>query len=430
MSKSERKLRSGTRKDYEKLADVDGDITDSEGFSDETNIADEGKQKQQTAIMDGQILDSEIAIHGNTDDDDGASSQSDELSEPDDDIVRAQEKLLVIKREKKKLAKKAKLDRIARETEEAQKLLEKLKKQKKTKTGKKKKVNVESLREMEDVVVKVDKLMDKELKLGKKKVTYSSSSSSDSGSSSESDSDDSVTDVSSNSEPEKKKKGKKHEAKKNESKESRKRRSGKSKKLTSDVRYPQKWPHSLLSLHFVNKGKKYEDLTISEFCAGYATILERSSKVKMGHRVTHLKELMYLSTKYQWKCVLNFHAACLLEIERGHLQWGDSFQSLQSTTLAGGFLNANRFGNAGSGTGASGRSSGAGGQNSGTGKSEGTVFCRGFQRGVCKHAQDHNGYFNGENRMLKHICAKCWLKSRTIATHPETSDNCPLKDEP
>ena len=153
MSKSDRKLRSGTRKDYEKLADgVDGDISSSEeretGLSDENNIAVGEKQKQQAAIIDGQILDSELARDSDDNNtNDGASS--DELSEPDDDIARAQEKLLSIKKEKKKLAKKAKLERIARETEEAQKSLEKLKKQKtKTKTGKKKNVTVESLREM------------------------------------------------------------------------------------------------------------------------------------------------------------------------------------------------------------------------------------------------------------------------------------------
>ena len=57
-----------------------------------------------------------------------------------------------------------------------------------------------------------------------------------------------------------------------------------------------------------------------------------------NNRIAHFKELMYLSTKYQWKCILNYHAACLLEIERGHFVWGDSFQMLHSTTLAGGFL--------------------------------------------------------------------------------------------
>ena len=429
MSKSDRKLRSGTRKDYGKIACVDGDSSEAEREPDSPNSdgGHRGKQQQQMAIMDGGIINTEFPAYSSSDD--GAASSE---SEPDEEIAQAQEKLKLITKEKKRLMKKKKLERIARETEEAEKSLEKMKKPKQTKKTKRKgkKVTVDSLRDMEDVVVKVDKLMDKEMKLSKnkKKVVYSSSSS-DSDSSTSSDSEDSSnSNPSSDSEPEKKKKGKKHEVEKTEKKE-KKRRSGKSKRLTSDVLYPQKWPQSLLSLHFVNKDKKYEDLTISEFCAGYASILEMTSKSKMGHRIAHLKELMYLSTKYQWKCVLNYHAACLLEIERGNLKWGASFQSLQSTTLAGGFLTtANRFGNGGPGS--NGRGVGAGGQNSGKTEGQGTVFCRGYQRGICKHTQDHNGYFNGENRMLRHICAKCWLKTRATATHPENSDSCPLKDEP
>ena len=384
-----------------------------------------GKQQQQIAIMDGDILNTEFPVYSSSDD--GAAS-----SEPDDEIAQAQEKLKLIRKENKRLMKKKKLEQIARETEEAEKSFEKMKKSKQQQQKRKgKKVTVESLRDMDDVVVKVDKLMDKEMKLGKskKKVVYSSSSDLDSSTSSDSEDDSSSSNPSSDSdsEPENKKKGKKREVEKTKKKE-KKRRSSKSKRLTSDVKYPQKWPQSLLTLHFVNKGKKYEDLTISEFCAGYASILEMTSKSKMGHRIAHLKELMYLSTKYQWKCVLIYHAACLLEIERGNSKWGDSFQSLQSTTLAGGFLNANRSGNGGSGS--TGRTSGAGGQNPGKTEGQGTVFCRGYQRGTCKNSQDHSGYFNGESRTLRHICAKCWLKSRAIATHPETSDNCPLKDEP
>ena len=121
---------------------------------------------------------------------------------------------------------------------------------------------------------------------------------------------------------------------------------------------------------------------------------------------------MYLATKYQWRCVSNYHAACLLEIERGHLKWGDSFQLLQSTTLAGGFLSSNRSSNG-----------------SGPSKEEGVLFCVGYQRGTCQQVSDHQGFFKGETRMLKHICAKCWRKNRKIASHPETSENCPAKDE-
>ena len=170
-----------------------------------------------------------------------------------------------------------------------------------------------------------------------------------------------------------------------------------------------------------SKEKNYEDLTISEFCAGYMTILENESEEKRDYRIAHLKELMYLSTRFHWKCVLDYHGACLLEIERGHLKWGDSFQLLQSTTLAGGFLvNSNSRGGAGG-------SQAQGGQQ-GNRSNEGIIFCKGYQRGTCQQPKDHYGLFYGENRFLKHVCAKCWLKLKVQAAHPESSGDCPLKD--
>ena len=306
---------------------------------------------------------------------------------------------MALKKEQKKLAKKAKLERIARQTKEAEKSLKKLKGGREKSKGQKI-LTAASLRGMDDVVEEVDRLMDKNLKIKKRVADVTDSSSSDSDSSSSSCGSNSSDDM--------------ERAKKKEKKErkvSGKHRSGKSKRLTSYVKYPQEWPHSHLSLHFVNKEKKFEELTLAEFCAGYSSILNTCSKATRAHRTTHLTELMYLATKYQWRCVLNYHAACLLEIERGHLEWGDSFQMLQSTTLAGGFLNGNH----------------GGGSN--TGKKEGTLFCVGYQRGTCQQARDHYGFFEGESRLLKHICAKCWRKSKKLASHPETSELCPSREE-
>ena len=120
---------------------------------------------------------------------------------------------------------------------------------------------------------------------------------------------------------------------------------------------------------------------------------------------------MYLATKYRWDCVLNFHAACLLEIERGHIGWGDSFQSLQITTLAGGFIQT-----------------GAGQQRSAKGHDGPIVFCRNFQRGLCSEDNDHPGELNGTQRLFRHICAKCWLLHRKKASHAENDEECPSKE--
>ena len=193
-------------------------------------------------------------------------------------------------------------------------------------------------------------------------------------------------------------------------------KSGKSKTLTSYVRYPQEWPHSHLSLSFVSRPKQYEELTIAEFSAGFATILEAETNEEIrSYRTKHFKNLMYLATNYHWKNVLNFHAACLLEIERGNLTWRSDFRDLQTTTLAGGFIpnyqNSSKGGNS---------SSSGGNQNS-------ILFCKGYQRGTCQQTKDHYGIFMGNSRYLKHICAKCWLKSKVQAVHPEGSEDCPLE---
>ena len=132
----------------------------------------------------------------------------------------------------------------------------------------------------------------------------------------------------------------------------------------------------------------YEDLSIAEFCAGYSAILEFSSGEEKKHRISHLKELMFLATRFTWKAILNYHGACLMEIERGHLCWGDFFLILQSTTLPGSALLHNNSG--------SGRSTGGFGGAS-TAKND-IIFCNKYQKGICPQPRDHFGYFYGENR--------------------------------
>ena len=145
----------------------------------------------------------------------------------------------------------------------------------------------------------------------------------------------------------------------------------------------------------MNRDKKFEELPIAEFAAGYSAIIEQSSDAKRDHRLAHLRELLYLARKYQWKHVLNYHAACLLEIERGHMRWGDSFQSLQSTTLAGGFLISNNRN--GSGPSTSSNSNAPPSSKSNSEENGHVLFCKAYQRGPCTHTQDHFGMYWGEN---------------------------------
>ena len=71
---------------------------------------------------------------------------------------------------------------------------------------------------------------------------------------------------------------------------------------------------------FVNsKEKNYEDLTISDFCVGYMTIIENEIEKTNVYRTAQIRELIYLSTRFRWKCFLHYHGACHLEIERGDI---------------------------------------------------------------------------------------------------------------
>ena len=400
------------------------------------------------SLRGGKRIDYRKMLSGGNDDDTASNSERDieqhepidsekdhvevssvhEESSPDESEIEAIEKRLSDSRMLKKKLKKLELRRLTEELQKTSKRVDKLKGANKGS----KKVNISTLRGMKDVSEQVDKLMDKKVgnfgiisKRGRPKKKYSrstrksscsSSSSCSSESSTSSSCNDGSTSSSDQSSDEDRKKKKKRNSRRNKKKDKVKkvnRRSGKSKKLTSTVKYPQEWPHTHLSLHFVSKNKGYEDLSIEEFCAGYASILETvKSKKEFKFRLSHLKDLMYLATKYRWDCILNYHAAVLLEIERGNVKWDDSFQMLQSTTLAGGFLQSDE-----SNSTASKKST------------EGPImFCRNFQRGLCQEAHDHWGEFYGEQRYLRHICAKCWLQTRKKSPHSEDSDTCPLKE--
>lgn len=96
-------------------------------------------------------------------------------------------------------------------------------------------------------------------------------------------------------------------------------RSGKASKLTSRVVNPQLWPHSHLNLSYVSKDKKYDDLTLAEFAAGYAAILQKLTlpPQELHACIVHLSSLMYMATQFTWSSVRDLHVAALFEIECG-----------------------------------------------------------------------------------------------------------------
>ena len=189
-------------------------------------------------------------------------------------------------------------------------------------------------------------------------------------------------------------------------------KSGKASKLTSHVVCPQLWPHSHLSLSYISKEKKYDELTLAEFATRYATILQRPNlpPQELHERIVHLSSLMYLATQFTWSSVRDLHAAVLFEIECGQARWGDSFRPLESRILQAP-VKQSRTGPPR------------------TESSAAVFFCRNFQHGVCKSSKDHYGTLRGERKWLQHICPRCWVDTRVVARHTEFLKECPLATE-
>jgi len=166
-----------------------------------------------------------------------------------------------------------------------------------------------------------------------------------------------------------------------------------------------------LSLGFVSKNVTYDELTIEEFVAGYSAILllPQITSHERKHRTEHLGALMYLASIYEWSAVRSFHAAVLLEIERGRLNWGDSFLHLENRTLAGSHKKTKDQKRPAPST------------------STAVLFCREYQKGSCSHSKDHYALLKGEKKWLCHICAGCWVKDKVKRMHSEYSDDCPHK---
>jgi hypothetical protein len=407
----DRTLRSGTRKDYRQMIEGDdflsennGEVSDAYEYEYDSRVSSDNGDSHHKAIKHKSGSDVRSEPEDSLEEDAKECAESDS-----EEVKRVEERLLRLRKEEKELKKKEKLKRLEQETKEVERSLKRLKDGGEARTEK---VNTGTLRKMPEVVDEVDKLMDRKFNLkgvqrksrSSRKVLESDRSSSASDSEETSDSGD-----------ERKKRSKS----KRRSSKSGRHRSGKSKKVTSYVKFPQKWPHSQLGQHLILREKKYDDLTMAEFCVGELSILEGEdcSDRERVKRLSHLKDIMYLGTKYQWKYVLNYHAACLLEVERGVKKWGSKFERLQSTTLAGGLLQQ------GSGSNGGGRFNNGGQQ----GRNEGAVYCKYYQRGTCNQPNDHMGQFNGENRLLKHMCARCYVKNRKVESHPESYDSCPSK---
>ena len=364
---------------------------------------------------------SEESVHFNT----GPGSSKDNEVPPDptdDDLQEIQEKLAAAKKKQEELQQQQqRKSRYTELMEELRQIEASTQQMSETNDGaskasardvsvKKKKASAttKTLKENESVQRNVDKLMGSTVGKNFRSRRSEDSTTEDDSSSSLSSSSSSSETESSDERSSRRKRYKKKKNKRDKSRDSRKKkRSGKDSKSSSKVLFPQEWPHNHIGQHLATKTKRYEQLTMAEFCAGYASIMEEVSDRRiLKYRLRHFKDLMYLASRYSWPSILSFHGACLYEIEHGTKKWGSSFRQLETTTLYA--APPPRKG---------------GGKHGG----EPILFCGAFQKDACTHTKDHEGLLKGETKMLKHICAHCWLTEKKFASHSQSS--CPSKSK-
>ena len=129
---SDRKLRSGTRKDYNKmiesvdealLSSAEEDNDHVEAYACASSTTKQNVNKQHGGEDGGELLNYQLVV-GNPDDTDNEG----EASESDEEIREAELQLQAMRKQQKLLFKQTKRARIAQETEEIRKSLLKIKK--------------------------------------------------------------------------------------------------------------------------------------------------------------------------------------------------------------------------------------------------------------------------------------------------------------
>ena len=197
-------------------------------------------------------------------------------------------------------------------------------------------------------------------------------------------------------------------------------KSGKLAKVSSYVVRSERWPHVFLSPVFGAKTDiKYDDLSIEQFVGGYSRILVQPdiSQPEKEARINHLSHLMDLAGTYQWKAVLCFHSHCLMEIERGVLQWGDSFTHLEGVSLSPATVLRQKS------------TQNHHSPSAGAGANSVPLYYHDYQKGECSSPGDHHGWFMGRRRFMQHVCKACQVNGRPNERHPENSDDCPVKSQ-
>jgi hypothetical protein len=92
---------------------------------------------------------------------------------------------------------------------------------------------------------------------------------------------------------------------------------------TDHVVNPQFWPQTNLQCEYVSEGVTFQQLDLKLFDAGELEIISSKNignKEKKA-RVALLNKIVYYSSVYHWKALLELYAAFVRQIESGQRSW-------------------------------------------------------------------------------------------------------------
>ena len=207
-------------------------------------------------------------------------------------------------------------------------------------------------------------------------------------------------------------------------------RSGMGARSVDRVQTTQHWAHAALPVDFNTEANtSFADLDFRRLVAGEIEIvLEfQLSQTELEGRLKLLRTLAFLLGSYPWTAVRSVYAAVLRRIELGKMTWASDFSETMNFTLLT-YANKNVATEARpekQGRTYSSKRNGGPSQGASGGDSARVWYCPEYQRSTCAHNEPHQKEMYGKLVTVHHVCAKCLLRDRREAKHPDTSTACP-----
>jgi len=205
-------------------------------------------------------------------------------------------------------------------------------------------------------------------------------------------------------------------------------KSGRTARPVDRVQSAQHWAHAALPGDFNSEANiSFADLDFRRLIAGeMEIILEfQISQTELEGRLRLLRTLAFLLGSYPWTAVRSVYAAILRRIELGRMTWASDISETMSFALLT-YAEKTPAAEARPEKGRSYSRRNAGpSHGAASGESSRVWYCPEYQRSTCAHNEPHQKEMYGKQVTVHHVCAKCLLRDRREAKHPDTSSACP-----